>query len=77
LRRNLPLFSEELQNEFGVMNYAIRFPINILKNNWGFSLSYSYNFPKRLPGETAIIEDGGSLSLSAVRYLELKPRKKL
>jgi hypothetical protein len=77
LRRNLPLFSEELQNEFGVMNYAIRFPINILKNNWGFRLSYSYNFPKRLPGETAIIEDGGSLSLSAVRYLELKPRKKL
>ena len=77
LSQGLPLFSEELRNEFGVMNYAIRFPINLSKNNWGFNFSYTYNFPQRLPGETAIIEDGGSLSISIVRYIEIKSRKKI
>ena len=77
LRNHLPLFSEEFNSEFGIMNYALRFPIYVTKNNWGFSASYSYNFPKRLPGETASIHNGGSLSFSAVRYLEAKAVRKI
>jgi hypothetical protein len=77
LSRGLPLFSEELKNEFGAMNYAIRFPFILSNNNWGFNFSYAYNFPQRLPGETAVIEDGGSLAFSIVRYFEIKSRKKI
>lgn len=76
IRRGLPLYSEELSSEFGVMNYALRLPISISHKNWSFMLSYTYNFPKRLPGESASISDGGSLSINVVRYIDLKARWK-
>jgi hypothetical protein len=76
LRRGLPLFSEELKDEFGIMNYAIRLPIYLTKKNWVFSATYTYNFPKRLPGETATIENGGNLSLAVTRYFDVMSVRK-
>ena len=76
IRNGINPYRKEYHYEFGVMNYGIRFPLSLTKGNWGLMLSYTYNFPKNLPGEIAIIENGGSLSFSVVRYLEIKGRKK-
>jgi hypothetical protein len=72
IRNGLPLFKEELNDEFGVMNYVFRLPLSVNHNNWGFTLSYSYNFPQRLPGQVSTFYDGGSLTFSIAHYIEIK-----
>jgi hypothetical protein len=72
IRNQLPLFEEKLKDEFGVMNYALRLPLTIREKKWSWTISYNYNFPQILPGETATIADGGNLTFSVVRYIELK-----
>ena len=78
VRHNLPLFQlvSEEYNWSGLMNYSFRLPINFTKGSWGISLTYVYNIPTKIPEEIAVSEPGGSLYLSAVRYIEVKPHKK-
>ncbi len=66
--RKLPLYYEEVRNEFGVMNYGFTLPLSFTKKNWSFLLSYVYNIPKALPGETLSLENTGFLSFSVTKY---------
>jgi len=69
--RQLPYFYEVHHTEFGVMNYGFSMPLSFSKKQWSFLLSYSYNIPKSLPGETLSLENTGFLSLSITRYFKL------
>lgn len=71
----LPLYYEVNHTEFGVMNYAVSMPISFTKKQWTFLLNYSYNFPKALPGEDLSLQDGGFLSFSVTRYINLRQSK--
>lgn len=66
--RKVPLYYEETNTEFGVMNYAFTLPISFTKKEWSFLISYAYNIPKALPGETLSLESTGYLSFSITRY---------
>ena len=74
IRRGLPLYAEQKNYEFGIMNYAFSIPLSVAVKKWGFLLNYTYNIPQKLPNEVTDLSDGGYLSFSLVRYLELKPR---
>jgi len=39
-------------NAFGLMNIALNCGISVSEKNWNLYLSYTYNFPFALPGET-------------------------
>jgi len=73
---NLPLFytyyAENNSVEFGVMNYSLSAPLSIAIKNWTFLLSYTYNFPKPLPGEDLGLVNSGYLSFSVTRYIRFK-----
>lgn len=66
--RQVPLYYEETQTEFGIMNYGFTIPISFTKKDWSFLISYAYNIPKALPGETLSLENTGYLSFSITRY---------
>ncbi len=66
--RKVPLYYEINHTEFGVMNYGFSMPITFTEKNWTFLLSYTYNIPKSLPGETLTLENSGYLSFSITRY---------
>lgn len=68
----LPLDYEVVSTEFGVMNYGFTFPISFTKKDWSFLISYAYNMPRPLPGETLSIESTGYLSFSVTRYFRFK-----
>lgn len=57
------------RNVFGVMNYAFSVPITVNHRNWGFSLSYTYNVPKALPGEPLILSKSSYLSGSITYFI--------
>ena len=63
---------ETTRKVFGVMNYAISFPLLVSHKNWSFTCTYVYNIPKALPGETLTLKEGGYLSASITRYINLK-----
>lgn len=67
----LPYY-EVVSTEFGVMNYGFTFPISFTKKDWSFLISYAYNMPRPLPGETLSIESTGYLSFSVTRYFRFK-----
>lgn len=67
--RKLPLYYELTQTEFGVMNYGFTLPLSFTKKDWSFLISYAYNIPKALPGETLSLENTGYLSFSITRYI--------
>jgi hypothetical protein len=69
-RRGLPLYYEETNTEFGILNYSFVAPISINLKNWFFILSYTYNIPKALPGETLTLENSGYLSASVSRRIQ-------
>jgi len=64
----LPLYYEKNNSEFGVMNYGFTIPLSFSKKNWSFLISYAYNVPVALPGETLSLENTGYLSFSITRY---------
>jgi hypothetical protein len=72
--RKLPLYYEEVNTEFGVMNYGFTIPLSFTKKNWSFLVSYAYNIPKALPGETLSLENTGYLSFSITRYFTFSRR---
>lgn len=66
--RKVPLYYQNTNEEFGVMNYGFTIPLSFTKKNWSFLISYAYNVPKALPGETLSLENTGYLSFSITRY---------
>ena len=70
LRRGLPQFYEETQTKFGILNYSFVAPISINIKNWFFILSYTYNIPKSLPGETITLVNSGYISASVSRRIK-------
>jgi len=69
-RRGLPLYYEVTNTEFGILNYSFVAPIAINLNQWFFILSYTYNIPKALPGETITLENSGYLSATVSRRIQ-------
>lgn len=70
LRRGLPLYYEQTNTEFGVLNYSLIAPLAVTIKTWTFILSYTYNIPKALPGETLSLTDSGYLSASVSRRIK-------
>ncbi len=69
-RKGLPLYYEQTQTEFGILNYSFVAPVSITIKNWFFILSYTYNIPKALPGETITLENSGYVSASVSRRIQ-------
>ncbi len=71
LRRGLPLYYEQTKTEFGVLNYSFVAPLALTINQWTFIVSYTYNIPKALPGETIDLVNSGYLSASVSKRIRL------
>lgn len=69
IRNGLPLYYEKQTTEFGALNYSFSAPISITVQKWTFMLSYTYNIPKALPGETIDLVNSGYLSASLTRRI--------
>lgn len=65
------LISTETKS-FGVMNYAVTAPLLISHKDWTFTVSYTYNIPKALPGETLTLSETGYVAASITYYIDLK-----
>lgn len=70
LRNGLPLYYDVTTTEFGVLNYSFVAPVALTMNNWTFIVSYTYNLPKALPGETINLVNSGYLSASISKRIE-------
>ena len=64
------------KNVFGVMNYAISFPLSISYKKISLTATYTYNIPIALSGEPLTISEGHYLSGSLSYFLDLKRNKK-
>jgi len=71
LRRSLPLYYEQTTTEFGVLNYSFVAPLALTVKQWTFIVSYTYNIPKALPGETIELVNSGYLSASILKRIKL------
>jgi len=69
VRNGLPLYYTQDKTEFGVMNYSFSAPITVRLKDWSFMLSYTYNIPKSLPGESLGLTNSGYFSASISRFL--------
>ena len=49
--RNLPLYTVQEKNVFGLMNWSLNFPVSLRKGRANLFLAYIYNIPVALPGE--------------------------
>lgn len=75
LRKGQPWYIINSENVFGIMNYSLMMPLYIKYKDWNFSLTYTYNIPKALPGETLVISNSSFLSASVAYFLDLKSNK--
>lgn len=74
-RRGLPWYEQVDKNVFGIMNYTFSAPLNLLFRNWSFTLTYNYNIPKSLPGESISYGESSYLSGSLSYFIDLKRNK--
>jgi len=70
VRNGLPLYYDVTNTQFGVLNYSFTAPVAITINRWTLIVSYTYNIPKALPGETINLIDTGYLSASIARRIK-------
>jgi len=70
VRNGLPLYYDITNTEFGVLNYSFTAPVAITVNQWTIIVSYTYNIPKALPGESISLIDTGYLSASIARRIK-------
>jgi hypothetical protein len=75
MRQGLPWYIIRSQDVFGIMNYSFMVPVHITHKNWNISLSYAYNIPKALPGETLTLSESGFLAASLTYFIDLKSKK--
>jgi hypothetical protein len=71
LRQGKPVYREEKEKVWGIMNYAINAPITVSVKDWTFLAAYTYNFPQPLPGETLDVSHSGYVTVSVTRYFKL------
>ena len=69
LRQGLPLYYTEENTSIGIMNYSFSLPLLVTIKRWGFSLGYTYNIPRLLPGEDFELSNNGFVSFSVSRFL--------
>lgn len=63
------------KTEFGVMNYALSFPLSLSIKNWSLLVNYTYNFPQALPGEQISLQNDGYITASLIKYINFKSNK--
>lgn len=71
LRTGKPLYREEKKQVFGLMNYGISVPVSLTLKKWNMLMSYTYNFPRSLPGENLSLTNSGYAAVSLTRYFTL------
>jgi hypothetical protein len=74
-RQGLPWYTVQTKRVYGIMNYAFMLPVSIRHRKWSFSLSYTYNIPKALPGETLTLEESSFISSAFTYFFDLGRRK--
>lgn len=74
MRRGLPWYTTRTHREFGLMNYALTLPVSVQKSNFTLLISYMYNIPRALPGETLDLSES-SFIMAGLSY-RLRLRKK-
>ena len=77
MRQGLPWYTITTENVFGLMNYSFMIPLTVSHRNWNYSICYTYNIPKALPGETLTLSEAGFLSASISYFINLKSKKSL
>lgn len=75
MRQGLPWYIISSENVFGIMNYSFLLPLTVSHKNWNYSISYSYNIPKALRGETMLLSESGFLSVSVAYFIDLRSKK--
>jgi len=66
---------ETTTKSFGVMNYTVSVPLSITHKNWNLMITYNYNVPRALPGETLTLSESSYLSASLSYFMDLTSRK--
>ncbi|HEX8060010.1 MAG TPA: hypothetical protein VF473_03700 [Cyclobacteriaceae bacterium] len=66
-----PLWTPKEKTAWGVVNYALSFPVSLLYKDWSLLVSYNLNFQRGLPGESISSYRVGYLSASLTRYFDL------
>ena len=64
------------KNEFGIMNYSFTIPFFFYIKNFTIALSYYYNIPVALPGETLDLENNSYAGASLIYNIPFKKKKK-
>lgn len=64
------------QKAFGIMNYSFALPLYLDTKRFSFVLSYSYNIPVQLPGETYSSDPTGYFGASITYRIPLKKKAK-
>ncbi len=72
LAKRLPQLQQFNQNQFGLMNHAITFPLRITENSWSLTIAYTYNWPVALPGETSALPENSFTSLTISKSIRFK-----
>jgi hypothetical protein len=57
------LYTEETTEAFGIMNYYLTVPVSFYIDNFSVMMSYTYNIPVALPGESTDLNNTGYLSV--------------
>ncbi len=70
--KKLPPLQQFDQNEFGLMNHAVSFPLRITKKNWSLTAAYTYNWPVALPGETSSLPENSFTSFTISKLINFK-----
>lgn len=74
LGRKVPLVQQLNQDQFGLMNHAISFPLRITKKNWSLAVSYTYNWPVALKGEDNSLPENSYTSFTVSKMINFKSR---
>ncbi|MEM8895648.1 MAG: hypothetical protein AAGC88_13785, partial [Bacteroidota bacterium] len=56
------LYTEVTTDAFGLMNYYFTMPVSLYIGQFSILLSYTYNIPVALPGESIDLQNTGYLS---------------
>jgi hypothetical protein len=64
------------ENAFGIMNYSLTVPFYFYINNFTIALSYYYNIPVALPGETIDLENNSYAGASLIYNIPFRKKKK-
>lgn len=74
--RSIYKFVQTDYDVYGIMNYSFSVPLNITYKKWSLLVSYAYNIPRALDGETLTISESNYVSGSLSYFFDLAPNKK-